>query len=1599
MTRLLRASCWLAAIALVACAEERAPINRVQPLALKKTFFVGADLKDPKDNPEFWSQATLVDVGYGASQDGLFTSTYAQPLARIRWQITQDLLIGRLAYERIVGSDGKGAGKATQDGVIACAFRIESHFDIRNAYNSTTGEELNVREENSSDRPWYEREYMRVDWSRNLNTDSYDFDTLSMLGIYGGVVYEPLAFDIEDPNDDNAPYFAKAGDYFDITSKAFARPKLIDLSHLGWGIDKFPACMLPPDFMGGSEPVGNCNPVELTIRHAFRRVVDTDFEPQEWDGYRFQAYGAFTSERSGYSRNYGMTDDKWHRLQNKYNVWQRSHYYKDADQMKGAIACFVPQSACADKSCVGTPIGASPHRDDDKDGTEDECAAAGKGSRCDTLSQKCTLPYSQRAVRPVVWYHSTGSSPAFFGPTDDAAHEWDVALRAAVQAARQAECVRVAAAADKDNCAAKYPVWKGQMDDAWDAVTLAREVDDCRRGAAYKDRKGNEAACTALADEIGKVRQLSADVIAVARLPEMLVLCHSPVEAGDPALCAPANERLPAGVTAEACFHARQSGDAKLVATCAAARQARKGDLRYHAVNSMVAPQSPSPWGIMVDANDPLTGEVVSASINVWTHVNDLWSQGVVDQARYIAKEITDQQITNGDYIRDWAQAAQAASSNGLLGQWHEHDVGERTDHAFGHAMDDAAAKKFEADHPDAAQLARDLHDKLAGVTASARAGSTTAPTTLARLAAAKGTAFEAKLLTPAVQQWGGILGLPLGQGLFDLVSPLRGAHPALQRELRQLRENALADRGSCVLQMADAPVSVAALSDVLQAKFGSFNPSESKDKQAARAERMQKFLARRAHYGVILHEMGHSIGLRHNFVSSSDAWGYRPQYWQLRTRDATVTKSCDSLVKDGSLCVGPRYYDPVTKEERDNLVWMWMQSSVMDYAGEAAQDLIGLGVYDFAATRMFYGDTVAVHADPTYVVGQKRAKGMLAKMDTFGGILGLQPTYNGSNIHYSLLQKNYELIHSCEPVDANLFKPARWNDDKDGAWSPLLDGLFVSIEGQTTRCRQQPVDYVGWTTLRDAETAETNNQRAGGAIDPQGRVRMPYGFATDRWADLGNASVYRHDNGADSYEIFNFLITQQEIGHIFDNYRRGRHSFSVRAASTRTLARYNEKMRDGAKGLGLYRNIYRDVALEAGQNADELWAYAAKTFYPANTLAAGMVFDHFGRLLARPQPGGHFRDDAGVLRSLDSKMSNAQVATELSIYNGATGFFGNVAFGAKPVENNLADDKGEYNAEYTTNCGSYYDKMYVPMLLTESVDNFISSSLGDFTDARYRAVGMADLFPDAYRRMIGNALTGDEAQKGARVAADDKGKVLLDGTWPKHGVGWTSWIGATPKACFPGDGSTLCGSPEGGLSAPFKAQNIAATVPLDAQIGWEQQKFLIAWTMLYLPENQQQNWLDMLRVYDLGEDASPTLYSKVEFHHPNGKVFVARSYGRETVFGKSVEKGIAARVLEYANSLLVAAYDTTPGPDADGDGAPDWYIPLVNPKTGQVHVKYDPGVQGESPTCTPKANAGCTCASNRACMKLAQYVEVPFYLREAVSAYALGLPKSKGVH
>ena len=1653
----------------IGCAQERPSINRVQPDALAKSFFVGEDLVGHDDDPEFFAQGTVVDVGYGAAQDGLFTSTYAQPVTRVKWEIREDQLIGRLTYQRVDDTDHKGIGAESIDGQVAYVYPIQSHFDIKRDYNPATGEESNVIVENSSDSPWYQRKYMRVDWSQNLAKDGYDYDTLSLMGIYGGVTYEPLAYYVNNPDDKDAPHFNPEAGYFDVTNKAFATPGIIDLSGLGWGVNQFPACFLDNDILGGSAPAGNCNPVEITLRQSFRKVEKTDYEPVDWDGYRFQAFGVFTTERKGYNRQYGMTDQQWHRFASRYNIWDKSHAYVEGSGKDGAkcpdgwtastdfpgqceVACNTP-TTIADSGDPNAQCNPDDPSDCDvkwRTGTADACTAVtdtyGAGSQCDTFKQKCTLPYAQRTAEPIVWHVTKGSNFEFYQGTEWATHEWDVAMREAVIAAKFAECSSTATAngLTEEDCDASYPIIHGQMDDNQDAVQLAREVDDCRN----LEHKSQDE-CNALADSLSDARGYADSVRALAKEPEMLVLCHSPVEVDDSPLCvadikkkdpqngnlrsgipgedADSRAVLPKDVTAADCdrlwYPASYNGDGlppadpSIKEACDNGYVVRQGDLRFHQVNLIKEPQTPSAWGIMTDSDDPLSGEKVAASINVWTHVNDIASQQAIDIVRYIKGELATADITDGKYVADWAAAAEAANGRGVLGTMDKATVAARVLAATDGrslATGKPAATKFETMQPDQLQQLRAFRAKLLDIKASPDVSGSESNFVNARRLAAQNTTTEAELVTPTMMQMvardlaslKGNANVSAGalSALQENASILRMLNPDIQRKFRQAKENALGERGACILSgdeaMAPAPNSMAALADVLERKFSAqWGNLDGQGDVKGRETAMRKFIAQRYQYGVIIHEMGHSIGERHNFVSSSMAWAYKPQYWQLRTKDGTVTDQCEDA-SDGEGCVGPRYLDPLTKDESDNLIHMFMQSSVMEYPGEITQDMQGLGGYDFAAARMFYGDVISVHTDPSYKEGSENSAIALSVTDNFGGITGY--TYSGKSrdYHYSELQKQMKLIQDCHEVNPDDYKPAHFDESKYGTWDPLLDGLIVKVNGKYTRCRQQPVSFVDYSSMRLPKNA--GNFSGGAAIDSKGRTRVPYPFASDNWADTGNVSVFRHDNGADPYELYNFFITEQETRHIFDNYRRNRSGFSVRAASTRILERYNEKMRDATKGLGLYKNIYRDFLQGIGQDPDALWPTVANANYQNAAIASGVAFDHFARQLQRPESGPHISVANDTVLRADGYGFGNPGTNRLTVPDGASGYFGQVQPGGKLVENQLSNNHGDYDSEYTLNAGSYYDKLYVPYLLTESVDNFISASLPDFVDGRYRAVGIADMFPDGYRRMLANNLTGDDAIKGARVAGNGALPDVDADKLPNMGMAFTTWWTQTPESCFPSDGSIICtafGCDEGqtcgekGIHA-LNPRAPSGTIPVDPEVGWEQQKFLVAQTLLYLPENQKETWVNQLGIWELGSDSDPGFDNRIELHLPDGKIYIAKTYGTEELFGNTVQRGIGARVLEWANQLMAQAYETT---SVTQNGV-TWYLPVVN-ADGNVNVLFDPTIGGHGANCSATDNTGCTCDGNRSCTKLTDYESVPAFIRQSLHDFRMADPTMRGIY
>ena len=400
---------FLAALAAWSCAEPAGPRSLVQADALAKSDLSGV----------WYFRQTVVGVPFTTG----FTFVGEQGEAgmeKIRWDVQEDVLVARRAYEYVTGSE-KGLDGASTDaegnylGAPVAAWRIRSHFDIIREYNPSTGEEYDRLVE-SQERKWFERRFIRVDWSENL-VNNFDFLVDWSSPNVQPVKQEPVRYYVADPKDPDAFKLERPADdqpasYLEVTHKIFASPE----SYTFEDGTSFPLCWL-------EYSTQDCNAQEIKIRDSFVRAEPRDYEPEAYDDRDMERFGFFTNERKTWNRQYGLTDSGRLRLLNRFNLWHHS---------------------LSDTLCR----------------TDADCGAPAPGVRCVTeipepkiaptgaLSGVCALPYAVRNLedpknpgsrdlgpRPIVFH----VNDAFPEDLKDAARElerqYDAAFRNLVEKA------------------------------------------------------------------------------------------------------------------------------------------------------------------------------------------------------------------------------------------------------------------------------------------------------------------------------------------------------------------------------------------------------------------------------------------------------------------------------------------------------------------------------------------------------------------------------------------------------------------------------------------------------------------------------------------------------------------------------------------------------------------------------------------------------------------------------------------------------------------------------------------------------------------------------------------------------------------------------------------------------------------------------------------------------------------------------------------------------------------------------------------------------------------------------------------------------------
>jgi Met-zincin len=1424
------------------CAEERDPIDRTQPARLDKRMFLGNDLESFKDDPLYRTKGFSIDSAVNAEN---FAGTIggATAVDRIRWEVTENWLFARRAYQESPGADNKGLERVKNaqgqwefpgpaNGTIVAAYRILGHFDIRRDFNPATGEETNVVVENAVDKPWQKRQYMRVDW-QNI-AESTSADTSWVFGGAGNAT--PINYPVTDESSEDRPHFEPEKGYFDITSKYQLRVE----PDPSFGV---PECVIVGYFNGTSS--FDCTPPEVKMRVSFEKMGDEDFEAFEegfaqrdvignWGnaGNTFnREYGA--PPRTEWDPQYGYTDAKTKTYFSLHNIWEKSHTAK----------------ACSSN--------------EQESGTATECSDQGSGSQCDTRLNLCTIPVRQRAVKTMGWWlnkemplelqdtvKSDGSKDVE-GPNEQMTTTWNQLFEVSVAYRREVECRRTGGS--RDACHEEF-----------------FEV-----GAKQMVKFGGWGTDVPKKQQVDKNRPI-------------VTTCHNPVRAYDEAICGKPGEEI------------------------------RLGDIRKN-YNIYWPFASRAPYGGVASiGGDPLSGEMMGATATTM-------GRSVTAAAAQVRDII---QIEMGDVkVEDLIQGAQATLYSDRV-QDGQVKVEGAMNRPISAADRDRAEAIIDVQHA-RRSLGKDvgagnplLEKTLSpGQYANDRASLSPAGPGVERASRAAITGFKQIMKSPVAA---GALANP---GMDALIGRLKAdgssKSQAMLGIINQMdaRDNEklgalydrymafLGQRGVCFHDSMNA-AGVGSIYLPSLAKY--FKEKYADDDAKERGIKIYKELMSEVVKGIGFHEIGHALGMRHNFASSWDSLNYMPQYWQLRTNDGKVTPK-------------PRYVEPISKEEeglgsesRPGIEYFG-NTSTMEYQIERFGETAGAGLYDQHFIKTLYGRIVETF-DPKVIAPAAQLKfqgkfiGQGAPDDFVSSDIPADKRAGKFKTHYlktASLAKTFDFNRDCRDATDEEKTVAKWR----------------IIRGKV--CASAPKDHLAYSSMKSGGlkidagrrgSFEVNGGTRWNGVDQDNNtlVRWPYRYGED-YSRGGYIHAKLFDSGADMYEISMNVIKRFELTYPWTYFRRLNKEFAWWSIPSSVAGNTFARLR------AYHWYVGRDIADLAPSDRtsgrdDDLLA----PFVQANA----KMFDFMQKAILMPEPGiywdappevgltrgntlDHFRDGSDPDKACDSLSSPefAEVCKKGGTFSGLT--FRNIPFSMQAgrfIQTDFDNDRGgswDY-FNFPIRVGFDTEKSLALRELIDTRPSLSSVSRENALDDRGNYVSWRTDLPHALDRLVGGILSED-------------------------------WDTIAPS--FISSTSELVSFPivEFSASKLVRPANAPMIFP---NIGYTQQLDMAIYAMLYSRASTDLTFANKVRIRldnDNGSSQDPA--QTVVFRDPvTGYRYVATRFGTEEINGRAVERGIASRILQRANQLAAATYSV--------DGAPD-------PVTGELKYRLTNGaasIRGGNP-------------------------------------------------
>lgn len=1158
-----------------ACADEQAPVDRVGVNVVDKSLFTGS----------WYYSRTVIDVDYEAAGAGTYPGDAAidfgagglTSLPRIRWVIDEDTLFAFRDYELLEGADPSNPEPGEHLGHPVAAFSIETHFDIRRSYNSATGEEQNVLVENSMDRLWYERDYMRVDWSQNLLPGYYGqiANLYEVLGLYNR---EPAGLFVQAQSDFPDSWqpqfdFMACGGVDDESCEAYENDLAEDyeqgeLYHFSFVTQELLSPGIVPDPFTG-RPVNYClspysgiplcSTVAIFVRNSFLRVSDTrQYVAQNWLDTRFERHGYFRVERTTVDRMssaadpaMGVTDFRNLNI-NRHNIW-REWFNEETDE---------------------------------------------------------AIPFSERRVRPIVYYATSELPAHLVQPSMAIVAEWGTVFMNLVRSLRGEALV-------------EYPEVACQSEDV-DAYCYCQPHPDT-------DEIINPT-CQGRYDPF----QTPADAAAAGVINPYDCYVTVP-EGAEPDLAGTpgiGDEDFYgwygssfAGSECVAMLRNNTCNRASIPAAAAAGEVLdcqERGDMRFKYISYVDQPGTGF-LGVATLRGDPVTGELIVGDANHGGPALDGYRTSALQAFDLMNGTLDDRTFIIGEDVRGYLENLNQVQL----------PAPPRTDFLEAMRHDVAAPREIAGvDNRMAAFAAR--ADRLAGPDGRAN-------TYIGRRQQLRGTEIERRLMeNMETFAMAGIERLPDGRSpadindaILDDVSPFRiSVHDQLSQRLE--RENAYSMAN---MMLPNEYVDNSVMNFVSR-------------HQNWHRSRLEFGVNRLLYYETQLHELGHCLGLRHDFGASADTNNYFNEYYEIDRRfplpdprdfdgDGTNGLSSDEQVayEDAFLAA---------KEIRELAgIDQWQNASVMEYTAQWYERTVTrTGHYDDAAVSFGYADLVEVY--------ENTAGDALADLNPADTPRRWLKYYHGGE--------------SCN-VDNDCGFAA------GGANSAELTATNTA-SGLTQRCVAHPSgagSHGNICSNFDDDAAAMTMASPNPAF-----AAVQYRFCSDdRVGTLGYC--HRFDEGASYREIVQNISEQYNRQYIFTNFRRYRRSFSIGGYLFNRL-------------IGRQFNILQDIFQSM------LWQYQSDPEYRSTEGAFGFydqfmstadIMNFYARIMAQPDVGS-YQWDEGWERYRRVNVDPNLPGAELRMPIGPGRYFGSIY------------QRGLTGITRLERIGSFYDKWFTMQMLTQ---------------------------------------------------------------------------------------------------------------------------------------------------------------------------------------------------------------------------------------------------------------------------------------------------------